>query len=89
MMICDVLGIITAIGSLFMNYTSLCLTRFFFGVLVGINSSIDPQYIQQYTPLSLSGMMGSFCNVGLLFGLTIAFILSWVFLGTNPDEYNS
>lgn len=32
--------------------------------------------------------MGSFCNVGLLVGLTIAFILSWIFLQQAPSEYN-
>jgi hypothetical protein len=33
--------------------------------------------------------MGSFCNIGLLVGLTVAFILSWIFLTEVPSTFDA
>jgi MFS family permease len=47
----DVLGIIGLIISLIANLNTLYLARFIIGLAVGLNSSMVPLYIKEFTPL--------------------------------------
>jgi MFS family permease len=76
----DILGLLNSVASLYMSYASLVVTRFIYGILVGLNSALDPQYVNHVSPSNYSGIFGTLCNVALLLGLTVAFILSWVLL---------
>ena len=55
----DVVSMVGLGVSLISNLYSLYIARFIIGVAVGLNSSLVPLYIKEYTPLSLSGSMGS------------------------------
>jgi SP family galactose:H+ symporter-like MFS transporter len=55
----DILGIIGLGFSLISNLNTLFVARFIIGVAVGLNSSLVPLYIKEYTPLILRGSMGS------------------------------
>lgn len=55
----DILGMCGLGISLISNLYVLFIARFIIGVAVGLNSSLVPLYIKEYTPLSLSGSMGS------------------------------
>ena len=75
------------IASLYLNFTTITVTRFLYGVVVGCNSALVPQYINSITPKTLSGILGAFSNVALLVGLTSGFVLSWICLLVKPDTY--
>jgi MFS family permease len=68
---------------------TVILSRLIYGILIGLNSAINPQYINKFSPIALSGIFGSFSGLFLLLGLTIAFVLSWIFLRVDPAYFDS
>ena len=43
--ISDIIGILNCILSMYLNYATLIVTRLIYGIFVGINSALDPQYV--------------------------------------------
>jgi len=58
-MITDLIGIAGLVLGIIANLYVLYLARFIIGICVGLNSSLVPLYIKEFTPLSLTGTMGS------------------------------
>jgi hypothetical protein len=60
-MIADILGIIASLMFL-TDYYWLCVFggRFLCGIVLGLNSTVVPMYIKEMSPVSISGMLGSF-----------------------------
>lgn len=83
----DIIGIISAGVSLYLDYETLFAMRFAFGFVVGVNSALDLQYVFQYVPNYLSGIYGGLCSAIMLFGLTMGFVLQWIFLVEEPSSY--
>ena len=59
MMITDLIGIIGAGLGIITNIYVLFISRVILGIGAGLNSAIVPLYIKEYTPLALTGSIGS------------------------------
>ena len=59
MMLTDLLIIIVVSVSLYPNLESIIMCRLIGGILIGINICNIPVYVQQMSPVSISGAMGS------------------------------
>jgi MFS family permease len=64
----DTIGIVGLMISEISNLYVLFIARFVIGLAVGLNSSLVPLYIQEFTPLPLSGTMGSMNQFTINFG---------------------
>lgn len=58
MVLADVIGILGFSLQLPLKIWTLLLGRFVIGVSIGLNSSLVPQYIKEFSPRSLSGPLG-------------------------------
>ncbi|CAD8163032.1 unnamed protein product [Paramecium octaurelia] len=76
-MITDFIGIIGVVLEIIPNVYWFYLARIFIGFCVGLNSSLIPLYIKEFSPNRLSGSLGAMnqltINIGLLIGLISAF----------------
>ncbi|CAK88851.1 unnamed protein product (macronuclear) [Paramecium tetraurelia] len=76
-MITDFIGIIGVVLEIIPNIYWFYLARIFIGFCVGLNSSLIPLYIKEFSPNRLSGSLGAMnqltINIGVLIGLISAF----------------
>ncbi len=57
----------------------LVFTRFFLGIIIGINSSVIPTYLLSLTPPSMAGATGSLNQLFITIGIAIAYIVGfWI-----------
>jgi MFS family permease len=65
------------------SFPTLLIGRILQGACVGIDGSVIPIVIKEYTPISLNGLMGAVHNsvvgLGYLLGFLLAFLLSQFF----------
>lgn len=57
----------------------LYLTRFLLGIYLGISSSILPSYLVSISPPEMSGLIGSFQQLLITIGISVAYRLGYVF----------
>lgn len=55
----------------------LYMTRFFLGAYLGISSSILPSYLVSISPPELSGLIGSFQQLLITIGISVAYRLGY------------
>ena len=61
MLYLDLLGIITtAIIIASHNYSNIIIGRFLCGLVAGVNTSVVPYYVKEYSPVEVAGKTGSF-----------------------------
>ncbi|CAD8082163.1 unnamed protein product [Paramecium sonneborni] len=87
-MITDLIGIIGVVLEIISNIYSFFFARILIGLCVGLNSSLIPQYIKEFSPSRLSGSLGALnqltINIGILIGLISAF-----FYQNDPNRKKS
>ena len=74
-LLADLIGIIGCVIWIFQGNAPLLLGRLISGVAVGINSAIVPLYINEISPLSISGVMGAMTQLTVNVGILISFLL--------------
>lgn len=77
----DIIGMIGCTIWVFQGNAPLLLGRLIGGVAVGINSAIVPLYINEISPMKISGSMGSMTQLMVNAGILISF-----FIGLNIGE---
>lgn len=70
----DIIGIVGCVIWIFSGFP-LFLGRFIGGISVGINSAVVPLYINEISPISVSGVMGSMTQLMVNVGILISFLL--------------
>ena len=73
-MITDVIGLIGTVLLIFKGPT-LFLGRVVGGLAVGLNSAMVPTYINEISPLKVSGVMGALTNLMINVGILVSFLL--------------
>ncbi|KAL4456292.1 hypothetical protein ABPG74_014253 [Tetrahymena malaccensis] len=89
MIFADAVGTIFGLIVLTRDINILVLTRFFAGFVIGLNSSLVLKYVNEITPISLTGIMGIIFSISLTLGIMIA-SLNGQFFSENPtleDKY--
>jgi MFS family permease len=86
-MITDIIGIVGLGLSIIANLYTLYLARFIIGLAVGLNSTLVPLYIKEYTPLKLTGTMGSMNQFTINFGILVAFFFGLGYSGQEDSNY--
>lgn len=75
-MITDIIGITSVVLEIIPNIYWFYLARILIGFCVGLNSSLIPLYIKEFSPNRLSGSLGALnqltINIGILIGLISA-----------------
>jgi SP family sugar:H+ symporter-like MFS transporter len=59
----------------FLNINSLYCTRFLLGVYLGISSGIIPAYLVSLSPPEMTGLIGSFNQLLITIGISVAYRL--------------
>ena len=73
-MVADVIGIIGSALLIFKGPT-LFIGRAVGGLAVGLNSAMVPTYINEISPLKVSGVMGALTNLMINVGILVSFLL--------------
>ena len=71
----DIIGIVGCVIWIFKGNAPLLLGRLISGVAVGINSAIVPLYINEISPQSIAGTMGSMTQLTVNVGILVSFLL--------------
>lgn len=74
-LLADLIGTIGCIIWIFAGNAPLFMGRLVSGVATGINSAIVPLYINEISPIKISGVMGSMTNLTMNVGILISFLL--------------
>ena len=84
LLIADFIGIIGSIFCLFLASSGIpqIIGRFLCGIATGINSQVIPLYINELSPIEISGVMGTFFQFFINLGILISYLMG---LGI-PDE---
>ena len=73
------------------SFTMLLLGRFLSGFIVGINTSLIPIYVREFSPVEISGKTGSLQELLMKIGIFISYIIGNAFLPTSATishDYN-
>lgn len=62
--------------------SQLYLTRFLLGIYLGISSSILPTYLVSISPPEMSGLIGSFQQLLITIGISVAYRLGYGLIKT-------
>lgn len=73
-MVTDLIGLVGAVLLIFKGPT-LFIGRVVGGLAVGINSAMVPTYINEISPLKVSGVMGALTNLMINSGILVSFLL--------------
>ena len=87
LIIADVIGLIGCVICLFIsaNGAPQIIGRLLCGISVGINSQIIPIYINELSPIEISGVMGTFFQFFINMGILISYLMG---LGIPDDSDN-
>jgi SP family myo-inositol transporter-like MFS transporter 13 len=55
----------------------LIFTRFFLGIIIGINSAVIPKYLLSLSPSSMSGVTGSLNQLFITIGIAVAYAVGF------------
>ena len=53
------------------------ITRFIFGFFCGISSAIIPPYLTSISPLNMTGFIGSFNQLAITIGISVAYAMNF------------
>jgi MFS transporter, SP family, solute carrier family 2 (facilitated glucose transporter), member 1 len=53
------------------SYETLMVARFLIGIACGLFTGILPVYLNEMAPQKLRGLMGTFCQLGIVFGILV------------------
>lgn len=89
LIIADVIGIIGSIICLFLaaSGATQIVGRFLCGIAVGINSQLIPLYINELSPLEISGVMGTFFQFFINMGILISYLMG-LGIPDDSDDYD-
>ena len=80
--------IVVIFGLMVKNLYSLIFFRLIQGSFTGVFSSLVPLYIKEFSPLELNGKMGTLFQMLTVFGLSLAFFISYICsLIFSPNVY--
>ncbi|KAL4504343.1 hypothetical protein ABPG72_009789 [Tetrahymena utriculariae] len=85
MIFADIIGTIFGLLVLTRDINIFVLARFCAGFVIGLNSSLVLKYINEITPISLTGTMGIVFSIALTLGIMIA-SLNGQFFNENPTQ---
>jgi MFS family permease len=57
------------------NYYLLLIGRTMFGIIIGINVSLIPVYVREFSPVEISGKTGSFHSLFNRVGIFLSFLV--------------
>ncbi|CAD8076477.1 unnamed protein product [Paramecium primaurelia] len=75
----DLIGVVGFVFQLPLYLTTLLIGRLVIGFAVGMNSSLVPQYIKEFSPESLSGPFGAMFQMTINIGCLVALIMGMFF----------
>jgi len=64
----------------------LYVTRFLFGVFCGVSSAIIPPYLTSMSPLSMTGIIGSFNQLLITIGISVAYAMDFFLESDTLDK---
>ena len=87
LILADILGVVGCVICLFLGSsgTTQIFGRLLTGIATGINSQIIPIYINELTPIEVSGAMGTFFQSFINVGILISYVMG---LGIPDDDSN-
>ncbi|EAR96281.2 MFS transporter (macronuclear) [Tetrahymena thermophila SB210] len=85
MIFADAIGTIFGLLVLTRDINMLVLARLCAGFVIGLNSSLVLKYVNEITPISLTGVMGIVFSISLTLGIVIA-SLNGQFFSQNPSQ---
>jgi sugar porter (SP) family MFS transporter len=75
--ITDAIGVVGVLLTLIQNLYIVLIGRVICGVAVGLNSALVPLYINEVSPVSLSGITGSMNQVLICLGIVVAYLMGY------------
>ncbi|CAD8110180.1 unnamed protein product [Paramecium sonneborni] len=78
-LLADLIGILGFIFQLPIHIATLLIGRLVIGFAVGMNSSLVPQYIKEFSPESLSGPFGAMFQMTINIGCLVALVMGMFF----------
>ena len=69
-----------------LNATYLFASRLIYGVIVGVQSSILPLYLNSLAPVSVSGKIGSMNQLLTCYGVITAYLIGFAINQDKTDE---
>ncbi|EAR90160.1 sugar porter (SP) family MFS transporter (macronuclear) [Tetrahymena thermophila SB210] len=83
--ITDIIGVIACCLTQITNINLFLFLRLISGIVTGLNSALVPQYIQEVSPIAISGIMGTIFSMCINTGIIIA-SLNGQFFQENPTS---
>ncbi len=78
MILVDFMMVVAVIvQSVSLELHAMYITRFVFGFFCGVSSSIIPPYLTSISPLNMTGLIGSFNQLFITIGISIAYALNF------------
>jgi SP family arabinose:H+ symporter-like MFS transporter len=69
------------------SYNMFVTARFLGGLAVGAASMLSPMYIAEVSPAKTRGMLVSFYQLSIVFGIMISYIINYTLHDTGPDNW--
>ncbi|KAL4470159.1 hypothetical protein ABPG72_009084 [Tetrahymena utriculariae] len=87
--ITDIIGVIACCLTQITNINLFLFLRLISGIVTGLNSALVPQYIQEVSPIAISGIMGTIFSMCINTGIIIASLNGQFFqeTPTSSDTY--
>ncbi|MFD2525829.1 sugar porter family MFS transporter [Flavihumibacter stibioxidans] len=83
-----ILYLLSAIGCALTSVWLLFVTfRFIGGLAVGASSVVGPMYISEVAPAHMRGRLAGSFQLNIVFGIFIAYLTNFLFLGTGEDSW--
>ncbi len=78
MILVDVMMAVALIAqSVSLDLHIMYITRFIFGFFCGVSSTIIPPYLTSISPLNMTGFIGSFNQLLITIGISIAYAMNF------------
>jgi len=77
-------SLLTAVAS---SYTLFVSARFLGGLAVGAASMLSPMYIVEVSPAKTRGMLVSFYQLSIVFGIVISYLINYLLRDSGPDNW--
>jgi MFS family permease len=78
MIVVDLMMVFAVVVQAFtLELNAMYFTRFVFGFFCGVSSSIIPPYLTSISPLNMTGFIGSFNQLFITIGISVAYALNF------------
>jgi MFS family permease len=88
-MIANGVLVVGVLLTLISEFWVLCLGRFIYGLAVGGFSVFCPKYIAETAPVEIKGPAGALSQVGITFGILVAFTIGLGIGDVDSDSIDS